>query len=297
MKLLGKKEKVEKAPKKRKQIEKEPAYYKSATNIPTINYKVYYMSKKEKILYFLLAFVVGAVVGYLFYGGIGSDEYGNPTQITYILNVVIPGITGIIAGRLFLPVRTNQIIDKRNKQLKHQFRDFLDGIATSLGSGNNMMNSVVNVYDDLKVQYNKEDYIVQEMEVLVKGMNNNVPLEEMFMDLGNRSGNVDIKSFAEVFEISYRKGGNIQEIIKNTHKVLDEKLEITDDIETIVSTNKMEQSVMIMMPVVLIAAIKGMSPEFAQNFKTPSGIIATTFALICFVAAYFLSKLILDIKL
>ena len=41
----------------------EPQYYLSATNIPTYNYKVYYMSVMEKILYFILAFAVGAATG------------------------------------------------------------------------------------------------------------------------------------------------------------------------------------------------------------------------------------------
>jgi len=50
--------------------EPEPQYYMSATNMQMLNYKVYYMSKLEKILYFLLAFIVGAAVGYLFYGGV-----------------------------------------------------------------------------------------------------------------------------------------------------------------------------------------------------------------------------------
>lgn len=56
--------------KRKEKKELEPQYYTSATNIQTVNYKVYYMSKKEKIFYFLLAFAVGALVGYLFYGGL-----------------------------------------------------------------------------------------------------------------------------------------------------------------------------------------------------------------------------------
>ena len=55
----------------------EPQYYTSATNMPTLNYKVYYMSKVEKLLYSLLAFAVGAGVGYLFYGGMGKNEFGD----------------------------------------------------------------------------------------------------------------------------------------------------------------------------------------------------------------------------
>ena len=45
--------KKEKAPKKQKKV-KEPQYYYSATNMQTLNYKVYYMSGAEKILYFLI---------------------------------------------------------------------------------------------------------------------------------------------------------------------------------------------------------------------------------------------------
>ena len=51
----------------------EPQYFTSATNEQVYNYNVYYMSKKEKLLYILLAFAVGAVVGYLFYGGLAKD--------------------------------------------------------------------------------------------------------------------------------------------------------------------------------------------------------------------------------
>ena len=74
---------------KKNKKEKEPQYYTSATNMPVLNYKVYYMSKLEKSIYFLLAFLVGAAVGYLFYGGLAKDEYGNATMATYILDFIV----------------------------------------------------------------------------------------------------------------------------------------------------------------------------------------------------------------
>ena len=87
--------------KRKEKKELEPQYYTSATNIQTVNYKVYYMSKKEKIFYFLLAFAVGALVGYLFYGGLAKDEFSQPTRLTYILNCTIMLIVGIVAGEKF----------------------------------------------------------------------------------------------------------------------------------------------------------------------------------------------------
>ena len=60
---------------------------------------------------------------FLFYGGIGKDEYGDPTTVTYVLDILIPGIVGLITAKMFIPIRTKQIIEKRRKQLTSQFRD------------------------------------------------------------------------------------------------------------------------------------------------------------------------------
>lgn len=282
---------------KKNKAEQEPQYYMSATNMPTYNYKVYYMKPVEKLLTFLLAFVVGAAVGYLFYGGIGKDEFGQPTTITWVLNITIPAIVGSIAGYLFVPVRMKSIIEKRKKDLNHQFRDMLESLTTSLGAGKNVNDSFFGVYEDLKVQYEADAFILKELEVIISGIHNNIPLEDVLEDFGTRSDNDDIQSFANVFKISYRKGGNIKDIIRNTHSILSDKMEITEDIETLVSSNKLEQNIMIVMPIALIGVIKMMSPEFAANFVTPTGIISTTVSIVIFVVAYFIGKSVLDIKI
>lgn len=281
---------------KKEKKELEPQYYLSATNIETLNYKVYYMTKKEKTLYFALAFVVGAIIGYLFYGGIGKDTYGNPTITTHVLNVAIPIVVGTIAGKLFLPMRTKQIIDKRQRVLRIQFRDMLDGITTSFGAGNNVMNTFNSVYDDLKIQYSEDAYIIKELEVILSGVHSNFNIEDLLLDFGSRSGIADIESFANVFKICYRKGGNIQEVTQSTHEILSQKMQIQQEIETTVSGSKMDQMIMIVMPILLIAMIKMMSPEFAENFVSTSGLVATTIAIILFVAAYIIGKKVMEIK-
>lgn len=274
----------------------EPQYYVSATNMPTYNYKVYYMSAMEKVLYFLLAFAAGAAVGYLFYGGIGKDEFGRPTTLTWILNVVISVGVGVAAGILFLPLRTEQIINNRKRKLNGQFRDMLEALNTSLGAGKNVTDAFYAVYDDLKVQYDEDADILKELEIIISGMVNNVDLEDLLLDFGVRSGNDDIYSFANVFKICYRKGGNIKDTIRNTHRILSDKMEISEDIETIVSGNKSQQNIMLVMPIALIGMMKMMSADFAANFVTPAGIIATTIGVALFVISYYVGKVVLDIK-
>lgn len=281
---------------KKEKKELEPQYYLSATNIPTYNYKVYYMKPVEKILYFLVAFAVGAVVGYLFYGGIGKDEFGEPTVLTYILNVVISCAVGIVSGIMFLPIRTKQIIKKKQSALKLQFRDMLESLTTSLGAGKNVTDSFKTIYDDLKVQYEEDAYILKELEIIISGMANNIDVEDILEDFGRRSGIGDIESFANVFKICYRKGGNIKDTIRSTHEILSDKMEIAEDIETVVTGSKNEQNIMVIMPIILIGMIKFMSEDFANNFTTPTGIMSTTVAIGMFVASYFIGKSVLNIK-
>ena len=275
----------------------EPQWFTSVTNLPTYNYKVYYMSKLEKILYFLLAFVIGAVVGYLFYGGLGRDEFGQRTTLSWILDISIPAIVGLVAGRIFVPTRTKQIRDKNARTLNSQFRDFLEAFNTSIGAGKNVVDSFHAVYDDMRIQFEEDAFIVKELEVILSGMANNFDVEDLMEDLGNRSGNDDIVSFANVFRISYRKGGNLKDTINTTHSILSDKMEIKEEIETMVSASKMEQTVMIFMPVGLIGIMKSMSPDFAANFATPAGIASTTIAIALFIVSYFVGRKILNIKL
>ena len=160
-----------------------------------------------------------------------------------------------------------------------------------------MVDSFHAVYDDMRIQYEEDAFIVKELEVILSGMANNFAVEDLMEDLGNRSGNDDIVSFANVFRISYRKGGNLKDTINTTHSILSDKMEIKEEIETMVSASKMEQTVMIFMPVGLIGIMKSMSPDFAANFATPAGIASTTIAIALFIVSYFVGRKILNIKL
>ena len=103
-------------------------------------------------------------------------------------------------------------------------------------------------------------------------------------------------SFANVFKICYEKGGNIKETIRSTHEILSDKMEIRDDIETVITANKSEQNMMLVMPVLLIGMIKLTSEDMAANFVSPAGIAASTIAIVLFVISYVVGKKVLDIK-
>ena len=56
------------------------------------------------------------------------------------------------------------------------------------------------------------------------------------------------------------------------------------------------QMIMIILPIALVGIIKVMSPEFGANFVSATGIVSTTIAIGLFIAAYFIGRAIMDIK-
>lgn len=242
-------------------------------------YFEYEMSVAEKILMFILGFAIGVVVGFVFYD-------------LWFVSVIL----GIIVGVALIPIRRKQRIDKQINTLKKQFKALLESISTSIGAGRNMVDSFMNALTDLREQFSPEAYIVKETENIISGLNNNINIEDLLRDMADRSGIDDIQTFADVFDTCYRKGGDMKEVIGSTYKIINDKMEIEMEIQTMITSAKSELSMMCCMPVVFVFVLNGMGSNITGR-GTMSGYIATTVALAIFVGAYFIGRKIMAVKM
>ena len=213
-----------------------------------------------------------------------------------ICNFILFVVIGLIAFKFFKTMRTEQLLTKRKKELRKQFRSFLETLAVSLSSGMNILDSLLSSYNDLKVEYSEDAYIVAEVKEMIDGMQNNVPIEDMMASLGERSSIEDVKNFGIVFELCYRAGGNMKEVVRRTSDIISEKIQIEAEIETALTSNKSQFSVMMVIPVVMVLMIRTMMTAFAKSFSTVPGVIAVSVAVAIFIGAYKLGTKLTDIK-
>jgi len=273
----------------------EPEFINSPLNNPMPNYAVYVMGKTESFIVRLISFVAGGLVALIFYGNLFMVD-GFATLATHISNVVVFVILGLLAIKFLVPMYKKRCLDKRKNALKQQFRDMLESLAASFSSGSNVQMAFESAVEDLKMQYSPKDYIVKEMEEVISGMKQNINVEVMLENFGKRSGNEDIVSFADVFSVCYRKGGNMNSVIHRTHSVISEKMSVADEIETKLTSNKMQHNVMSVMPIAVVAMLRFTNESFAANFATPVGVIVNTIAIGIFVGAYIYGNKIVDVK-
>ncbi len=278
-----------------KKSSQEQQYVMSCLNTPMMNYAVYVPKKSEKIVVNMILFLAGGVIGLLFYGGLFRVD-GESTAATYVADLVAILIIGCAVMRLLMPVYVNHALEKRSRALKNQFRAMLSSLSASMSAGSNVQKAFEDALTDLLIQYKEDDYIVKEMREILNGMAQNVNAEVLIRDFGDRSGNEDIVFFADVFEICYRKGGDLKAVIQKTYHSISEKLEIEDEIETKLVSNKMQHNVMSIMPIIVVAMLKFTNDTFAENFATPVGVLVNTVAIGIFIASYRFGLKICDVK-
>ena len=279
--------------KKNQQI--EPQFIPSVLNNQMLNYKVYYMSFTEKLIYFLLTFIAGGVVGLIFYGGLFKSE-GEATTATMISNIVVFCLIGLIAAKFFVPAIRRNLKNKRDKVLRKQFMNLLEDLSVSLAAGNTLNDSFINAKSDMQNQYSEKDIIIQELSEIISGMDNGYTLEEMMTAFGQRAGNEDIENFANVISNCYRMGGNFKDVIRKTRNIISDKIAIEEEIETKLASNKLQHNAMCLMPIALVGMLKLSSASFAANLSSFLGVIITTIAIGIFVASYFWGQKIIDIE-
>ena len=243
------------------------------------DYSIYTPKIGQLVLWFLIALVASGAVLYLFYE-----------------NLIVSVVVGVICGIAFIPMRTKTMVKKRRQKLSGQFRELLDALATSIGAGKNVQDAFQGAVEDLANQFTYDSDIVRELQIICAGMYNNIAIEDLLMNFAERSGVDDIANFANVFATCYRKGGNINEVIKNTAEIIGDKIEIKMELETMVSGQKNEMNIMLVMPILFIVVMKSMGGGLI-DLSTPMGVLSVTIALAMFIVAYFAGQWITNIKL
>jgi tight adherence protein B len=265
---------------------KERRTLRNPLNTEMPNYAVYVFSGMENAAVRLVSFIIGGMAGQIFYGGLFKAADGSATAATQISNAVFFAAVGIAAVKFLVPLYGRRRLDKQKSGLRKQFLSLLDSLSASFASGSNVMKAFETAYTDLKTQYSERDFIVREAREILDGAAQNLSAELFLKDFGERSGNDNVINFAEVFETCYRRGGDMQSVIMRTNDSIREKIMIQDEIETKLTSNKMQLNVMSLMPIAIVAMLRLTNPSFAEAFATLTGVAANTIAIGIFVGAY-----------
>ena len=246
-----------------------------------MNYKSYSFTISEVIRYGLEGCLILGMVSWLFYD----------SMLTFVL-FILPFLY------LYLKRKKEELCKKRKNLLNLQFREMILAVSSHLQAGFSVENAFRESYRDICVLFGKKSLIAKEITWILRRVENNEALEKALMQLALRSDVEDIYEFAEVFAIAKRGGGEIRNIITRTANIIGERMEVKQEIQTIMSEKQMEQKIMQFMPFAIIGYLSLTSPGFLDSlYHNTLGCVLMTLCLCVYILACFWANKILDIEI
>ena len=121
-------------------------------------------------------------------------------------------------------------------------------------------------------------------------------MEKMLTEFSRRSHLEELEYFSEVFSIGKRSGGNIVAIMKNTIRMLQERMEAEEEIATTITEKKLEFQLMTIIPLVIILYLRiGAGNLIHSLYGNVTGVYVMTICLGIYGGCYLYGKRLLEI--
>lgn len=197
--------------------------------------------------------LLGGIVGFFF-------------SMVFFRNVIFSLIVGLLLVVPGIRKYRDYLKDKRMKNLLYQFRDMMESLSASYSAGKNTQGAFLDACGDLIGIYGEKADIVKELKLIVDGIYNGQSVEEMLSNFAARSHLDDIESFATIFEVTNRYGGDMRRVVGETREIINDKIETELEIQTLLTANKNDLNIMIVMPVLIMLMLNGMgNMSIVQN--------------------------------
>ncbi|HJC79935.1 MAG: type II secretion system F family protein [Lachnospiraceae bacterium] len=210
----------------------------------------------------------------------------------------------LIPAPLLLPVWMiymrdwhDDISRKKEQELRQQFRDSIQVMASALKAGYSVENAIREAGKDISPVYSEETRIRKEFERMERQMDMNMSAEEVLKGFAERTGQEDIENFVNVFAAAKKSGGDSIAVIRDAVKIISGKIDTEKEIQTMIASKKMEFDIMCAVPFAIILYMKLTFGEFLNVlYGNMAGAAIMSLCIFVYMGAYVYGRKIIRIE-
>lgn len=201
-------------------------------------------------------------------------------------------------GALYPFLAKKSLAKKQQEKLLLQWKEAIISIGVSLSAGYSVENAFAQTWKDLCQRFGENQAISREFGYMVHQIGMNVPIERALHDFADRSGLDEVRSFSDIFSISKRSGADLVRIISETGEVIASRVEVKEEIITMMTAVRLEGKIMNVVPLGILAYINLSSPHFFYPmYHTAVGRLVMAASLIAYLGICRYSRKLMDIEL
>lgn len=174
-----------------------------------------------------------------------------------------------------------ECIERNKKQFMNDFRELLQVIDSNICAGRSLESSFMEAKKECCNRQDMGTVMQQEISGVVRGLKLNRSMEELLIEMGEKSEIDEIKSFAGLVSIAKLHGGNLSGLIRQFISNVSRKKLLEEELETMISAKKLEGLIMVVMPYAIVIYMRLTGAEYmATMYTTVVGRVVMTVALI-----------------
>lgn len=186
---------------------------------------------------------------------------------------------------------------KAKRSLNSQFKDMLISMTAALRAGYSVENALKEAQQEMELTFGADSEICAELNIMLNQLKVGVTAEEVFFDFAGRTGIEDINTFASVFRIAVRSGGDMAAIMKKTASDIAAKVDMRNEIDVLISAKRLEQNIMMIMPAAIIVYIDLSSDGLLDPlYGNVTGVLIMTVCLGLYALAWYMGHKITEIE-
>lgn len=243
------------------------------------DYAIYEFSGKEKVTCFLEGMIFNGIISFLFY------------------NSVFAMIPGMALAVLYAREKKRKLRRQRMQRMRIELKEFLNALIAALQTGRSIENAFKEALKDTAQYVGKDTEFILEMKRICAGIEMSRPLEAMLTEFSVRSHLEELEYFSQVFCIGKRSGGNIVAIMKNTIRMLQERMDAEEEIVTTIAEKQLEFRLMTVIPLGIIVYLRITAGTLIKSlYGNITGVIVMTICLVIYGGCYLYGKRLLEGK-
>lgn len=211
------------------------------------DYRVYRLSKDEKLKYYISVCIILALLGLLFYRNL---------------------IMSAVAAAAAIPlekVYANYLRNKRIETLQEGFRDALYSISGAVSAGKQLPQAISDAAESAELSYGLSSDIGTELRhIATVYYETHSDVEDLLYDFARRSGLEEIRQFAQSCSICRRCGGDMEAVSLRTASVLIDRMEVEREVKGLIAQKKTDILLLVAMPLAVLLFLNLVSFDYLE---------------------------------
>jgi tight adherence protein B len=181
---------------------------------------------------------------------------------------------------------------KRFRQFEENFPDAMDSLARSLRAGHPFAAAMEIVAEEC------EPPVSAEMRQTAVEGNLGTSWNEALNNLSNRMPLLEVTMFAQAVQLQNRTGGKLNEVLAKMAENMRESSALKGEVRALAAHGKLTGTVLTILPLGIAGVLAMVNPTYlAVLIFHPYGKFLISGAILCLLAAHFIIRRIVDIKL